>query len=437
MIASDQPVSGTEAADSTAAGDGIRNEIAYLRSSGALGANVRQLQLFDFLAGATLEGRAPKETEIATEVFGESPSDTNGSVARVYIHRLRRAIEQHYEGTGAVRSLKLALPKGDYRLVALPGDIANAKVVEEPAQEPASRRVGAGKLALRVALVLGALALVINVAVWVAIVGLRRSPVTLSNAPLWAELAVDDGPLIVAVGGYYMIGEYDNRIELRRLLHDFNVQSKADLVAQYMATPDTADRYSDVAIRYLPSSTGAALAELAPVLKARSDVHVKMAVELTPNDMKESDIIYVGLLNGMGSLRNQVFSHSRYKVSDNFNEIIDAGSGQRYISEAMLAAPTDTMYSDYGFVSAFEGLSGNRILVIAGAQDTALLGLAKSLTNFEALETLTVQSKGARDLEALFEVKGQKNVDLQTDLLGWTPLDSQNLWMPQTRSASQ
>ena len=103
----------------------------------------------------------------------------------------------------------------------------------------------------------------------------------------------------------------------------------------------------------------------------------------------------------------------------------------------MLAAPTDTMYRDYGFVSAFEGLSGNRILVIAGAQDTALLGLAKSLTQLETLETLTVQSNGARDLEALFEVKGQKNVDLQTDLLGWAPLDSENLWMPQTRGVAQ
>ena len=45
-------------------------EIARVRASGVLGGSGRLLELFEFLAQRSAEGRPPKEAEIALEVFG-------------------------------------------------------------------------------------------------------------------------------------------------------------------------------------------------------------------------------------------------------------------------------------------------------------------------------------------------------------------------------
>ena len=63
-----------------------------IRATGALGRSQLIQKLFDFLIECSATGRAPKETEVAIEVFGK---DTGFDVAqdamvRVYVHKLRR-----------------------------------------------------------------------------------------------------------------------------------------------------------------------------------------------------------------------------------------------------------------------------------------------------------------------------------------------------------
>src|SRR5690606_5328528 len=105
-----------------------------------------------------------------------------------------------------------------------------------------------------------------------------------------------------------------------------------------------------------------------PLLREGRDVQVMLASELTPDRMKSNDIIYVGLLSGLGPLRDPVFSQSRFRMGESYDQIVDAKTGKRYTSEAFLAAPSDQMYRDYGFFSSFEGPTGNRIVILSGAR---------------------------------------------------------------------
>src|SRR6185295_5437151 len=103
-------------------------------------------------------------------------------------------------------------------------------------------------------------------------------------------------------------------------------------------------------------------------------------------------------------------------------------SGRTYTSEAFLAAPSDTMYRDYGFFSTFQGPSGNRITILSGSRDTAVMGVAEKLTHVKSLAELEKKLPGTGDFEALLEVKGQKHINFETRVLASYALNSPSIW---------
>ncbi len=94
-------------------------EVARLREAKALGASGRLVELFDYLVARSAEDRSPKEAEIALAVFGKADADSlrDDPVARVYIHRLRKRLDDFYLRHGAPSGLRLDIPKGDYRII--------------------------------------------------------------------------------------------------------------------------------------------------------------------------------------------------------------------------------------------------------------------------------------------------------------------------------
>jgi hypothetical protein len=410
-----------------------RAEVARVRSSGALGAAGRLVELFDYLVARSEEDRPPKEAEIALAVFGKADADAlrDDPVARVYIHRLRKRLDDFYLRNGTQDGVRLDIPKGDYRIVCVNPDKPEA-VPPAPTQQaevvvqPKVRKLRWGVMAAAFA----GLAITANVAAWAMFANRPPAPAAemLTNASLWSEFVSSDRPLLIVVGDYYIFGEYEDRLSLKRLIRDFSINSKEDLVHHYRDDPKSFDRYSDVALQYLPASAAFALADLAPLIRDGREVQVSLASELTPDRLKSDDIIYVGLLSGMGALRDPVFAQSRFGFGESYDQIVDHKSGKTYTSEAFRAAPSDTMYRDYGFFSTFRGPSGNRIAILSGSRDTAVMGVAESLTRTSSLGEVEKITDGVKDFEMLFEVKGQKHVNLETRPLASYELDSASIW---------
>src|SRR5580658_2974771 len=90
-----------------------------IRVTGALGRSRLIQRLFDFLIECSLTGRAPKETEVAIEVFGKDGGFdvAQDAMVRVYVHKLRRKLEEYYSAAGRSDPFQLTLPKGAYRIV--------------------------------------------------------------------------------------------------------------------------------------------------------------------------------------------------------------------------------------------------------------------------------------------------------------------------------
>jgi hypothetical protein len=268
-----------------------------------------------------------------------------------------------------------------------------------------------------------------NVAAWAAFARKPPDPAAaIRNSAIWSGLSASTRPLLVVVGDYYIFGEYQDRLFLKRLVRDFSINSKDDLLQRYGSDPKEWDHYGDVGLQYLPTSAAFALADLAPLFSKDRQVQVVLASELTPDKIKTSDVIYVGLLSGLGDLKNPVFANSRFSIGETYDQLVDRETRQTYTSEAFLAAPGDTMYRDFGFFASFRGPSGNHIAILAGERDTALMGVAENLTRPASLEALGKMAKDNGSFEALYEIKGQKQVNLEARVVATANIDSAAIW---------
>src|SRR5690606_19787173 len=105
----------------------------------ALGDGGRLLELFDFLADRGPDTPSVSQAEIAETVFGQTDTGVDDATVRVYIHRLRKRLEDFYAADGEhSEAPRLTLPPGTYALRLVADD--PAALADAPVRRP--RRLG-------------------------------------------------------------------------------------------------------------------------------------------------------------------------------------------------------------------------------------------------------------------------------------------------------
>ena len=411
----------------------LRAHAERIRASGVLGRSPLMQRLFDFLLECTIAGKAPKEIEVAVDAFGKGASFdvSQDAMVRVYIHKLRRKLEEFYAGPGASEPVRLSIPKGEYRFAA---ESAVAEAPVEATAVPASppplapapswRKWTVGvllaSLLLNAAILLGA---------W-----LRPEPhddmQDVRRSSIWAPILNDDRTIFLVVGDYYIFGETDESMEVKRLVREFAINSPQDLDEYLKQHPDLADRYLDLELAYLPTAAAYSIRDVMPLLSvANRRVRVVTMSQLNPAVIKSADIVYVGYLSGLGRLSDLVFTNnSRLAVGESFDEIVDRNTHKRYVSQAAVPYRGESKIHDYGYFATFTGPSGNHIIVIAGTRDVAAMHMSETLTDAKLVDALSRNAGAAKDFEALYEVYGMDRLNLDGKLLLTSPLDSASIW---------
>jgi hypothetical protein len=391
-----------------AAGEIFAAEVVRLRASGTLGEAGRLRELFEYLAGRGPEAPPASQADIAAEVFGNDGTDGDDATVRVYIHRLRKRLDDYYQkfGDGAGEA-RLIIPAGIYALRQ-----------EQPREAMPPARLAGGRISGRWLLVLG----VVTLSVVAFFAG--RGSDEAAGAPqineIWEPFVESDRPIMVVVGDYYLFGEIDPvRPEEGRLIRDFSINSQVDLARMQETNPARYGVAEDVGLSYLPVSTAEALRALMPVL-ARSNLPVALAAasDVDAEDLRDHNVVYIGLLSGMGLLEESTFSGSNYTLGMSYDEVIDRDSDRSYISEEgrRLAAPV--FYTDYAYFARFDEPGGGHIAVVAGARETGLRAMAAILA--KDLPPQLDRLAGARPdkgFEALFEITGQQGANLSQRLV--------------------
>jgi hypothetical protein len=409
----------------------VQAEIASLaqrlRDSRALGRSDVLIRLFDYLAQASAAGARPKEFEVAAAVFGRDSGFDGAQDAsvRVAVHRLRKKLEEHYAGPGRAEAMRLVVPRGEYRLEAVPAETA-AEL------DPGPQRLRAPP---RLWLVGLAAVLLLNGLAWAGFWATHRDGYgALRRTAPWRELVAPGRPLLVVVGDYYIFGDLDEATGAGRLVREYGVNSAQELDAWLMDHPQMVGRYRDLDLYYLPVGVAAALRDVMPVLApkaaARDQVRVITASDLTAEMLRRNDVLYVGYLSGLRLLRDPVFAGSRFRVGETYDELIDSKTGRVYESQEGGPAEGQASQRDLGYFAAFRGPSGNRVVILAGARDMGLIQTAEAVTNRATLSGLLTAAKGADAYEGLFEAQGMRRANLGGRLVVGAPLDAARIWAP-------
>ncbi|MDR3323106.1 MAG: hypothetical protein LBS89_02765 [Zoogloeaceae bacterium] len=378
-------------------------QVEHIRASGILSRSGHLNRIFDFLHVCYQEKRRPKELEVALNGLGRRDFDvTQDALVRVYMHKLRRKLDEYYQGAGADEPFRLQIPRGEYRLELMPGkESGKSPVVPlpevdelppelpllEPLPEPLPQEIRAepaeagwhqSRQNWKPGFFLAVFLLFNGLAWWLA--GRETPPEThiRASAP-WRAMFADERPIIIVLGDYYMFAEADDKEKIFRLIRDFDINSSEDLAADLQFNPEQASRHFDVGLSYLPTSTAAALYHLAPVLLGgdKKPWGLVLASELIPENIHGNHIIYIGHLSGLGILEKLVFTHSGFRRGDSYDELVDQASGKTYYSSSGLHFDHDQ--ANLAYLASFKGPAGNHILILAGFRDAGLQELANVL----------------------------------------------------------
>jgi hypothetical protein len=386
--------------------------VARIRASGALGRSGQLQRLFEFLVQCRAAGRVPKELEVAVDCFQRSSAAdaAQDATVRVTAHKLRRRLEEYYRSLG--EPPRLSIPRGEYRLAL--SEAAPPAGLDWRCWLPATRRERVAAAVAVLALLAGTLAVAWSL-------GLQRASGSLAgvrDSAIWAQVLGDDLPVQLVLGDYYIFGERNERGQVQRLVRDFRINSQQELQRGFLSDPALAERYEDLALGYLPTSSAQALHAVLPVLVAAGKpVMLTLSSELDPATLKSTHVVYLGYLSGLGMLEDMVLSGSRYSLGGSYDELIDSLSGAARVSEAGEPHPPGSRYRDYAYLAAFNGPGGHAHLVLAGMRDVGLMQAAELVAEPGRLRELEAQLPGRGPFEALYEVQGLNGINVDARLL--------------------
>ncbi len=379
------------------------NEVERIRESGLVGRSGRLRELFDFLAARGPESEPASQAEIAETVVGQAAAEPDDATARVYVHRLRKRLEQYYDG-GNHGGGRLILPAGTYALRF------EDDACEQVAARPYRARLKAAVLPLLLLLALAGAFLAGHEVRG----GVDPAPV---NA-IWRPFIESDRPTVIVVGDYYIFGKTEHdRPEVDRMIRDFSINSKTDLARAQAADPRRYGDTEDMGLTYLPVSSAYALRAVMPVIsQARQPVSIIPASQVDSDTLRNRNVIYVGLISGMGMIQDVNFTDSNFAVGETYDELVDMVTGRRFVSGETLALPTAQYYQDYGYIARFRQPGGALVGIISGERDTALRGVAPLAMAAKLPERIERLAADGKPFEALYEITGQQGADLGEEL---------------------
>jgi hypothetical protein len=400
----------------------IDREIEAIR--GLLGRSSKLLDLFDYLVERSRNGAPPREIEIAQDVFGRITQSGDDGGARVYIHRLRKRLEEIYSDR-ADAELHLTLPLGEYRLIAETGMTDPLTPDGSPEPGAVRRHIPWRPLALgAVAGLVVALLAMLVVLPWQA-VGTREAAQA-RGSDVWASLFANGRSVIVAEGDHYLFAENGEGGRLR-LLRDYRIRSREELDSYLLSHPQDASRYVDVGQSYVPTTVPRAQQYLSPILVAAPSVRVLPASQVSAAALLSQNIVYLGLTSGLGPLRAPVASNSRFELGWDGDAIRDKRTGRNYDGGRVDGG---SPRRQYGLVSLFSGKEGNRYIVLAATSEMGLVGLVETLSDPKQLSELSKALKGSTTAEALYEVDSQGAGVLAVRLIVTNVRAQASVWAP-------
>ena len=399
-------------------------------TSGALGRSKNYRALLQYLVQCSIEGKPPKELEIAIDVLGRN-NDFDVSVdstVRVYVHQLRKKLDAYFEKQGAEEDYRIVVPKGSYTLSVIP----SIKKIENPSSLFNQQSQGNLNTGLLIA---GLVLLIVNLAYMLSVNYSSPAMVSQSAAehPVWDSVLKDEQPILLVMGDYYIFGELNANGNIARMVREFNVNSRSDLEELQFSDIEKAENYLDLDLSYMPEGSAFALAKIVPILQASGKtVNITMMSDLTTPDIRNNHIVYIGYISALEKLTDITFAGSGLRIGRSYDELLNTETQEYYTSDAGLPEEGQP-FRDYGMFAKFPASIDTQVVLISGMRDAGLMHTAQALSDTETLDVLIFAIENDTDeaiafFEALFEVFGVDRLNFDSNLVYANQLDTNLIW---------
>jgi hypothetical protein len=385
----------------------IRHHLQQLLSSELMEKSEASQKLLRYLAERALRGETPKETEIAIDVFGRDASFNSAeeSLVRVAVRALRRRLHDYYTGPGQHDDVRFDIPKGGYRLICVPREVAPVQdeaaaapppesapsvLATLPAVEPAldkPRNTWLRTWAIAATALLVASG-VINTYLWLN----RTTPSSdlgvaeIARSPLWSGIVDSDRPLMLVVGDSFMYTQVDSHTGRVQFVRDRAINSSEELRIFLAANPSIAQGKGQRYTSMVQKSTTIGMASvLRLVSRPGRQVEVRTRDDLQVDDLQKYDIVYIGPLSRLGPLAGHYELQSRYRYEQETAGIRDIVTGKSFVPEG----ENTLKHTEYALAARFIGPGGNRIVILTpGTRNSGMLLTVRQVTSTQGLHEL-------------------------------------------------
>ena len=399
-------------------------------SSGVLGRSKNYSALLNYLVQCSIEGKSPKEIEIALDVLGRGDDFdvSTDSTVRVYVHQLRKKLDSYYESYETDAEYRIVIPKGSYTVSVTP--------IAKPALEPQAIHETHSPFNLNTGLLIMVVALLAVNLIYMLTVNngeVRQASQIAADHPVWNPVLRDELPILLVMGDYYIFGELNASGNVARMVRDFNVNSRFDLEELQFSDIERAENYLDLDLSYMPEGSAFALAKIVPILQeSGKSVNITMMSDLTTSDIRDNHIVYIGYLSALEKLTAMTFAGSGLTIGRSYDELQNTETQEYYTSDAGLPEEGEP-FRDYGMFATFPASTETQVVLISGMRDAGLMHTAQALSDIDSLDDLIVAIDDDTDeaiasFEALFEVFGVDRLNFDANLVYANQLDVDQIW---------
>lgn len=411
-------------------GQQLRELVTNINASGVLGRSKKYARLLSYLVEYAIDSKTPKELELAISVLGkpENFDVASDSSVRVYIHQLRKKLDQYYLQFAKTDRHRIIIPKGQYTIAA----IAH---FTEPA--PIQRSGWDVRSLFQTKVLLVALIALLAANLLVMLQSSPNSPqarsVSAASHPVWKSVLEDQHPIMLVMGDYYIFGELNANGNVARMVREFSVNSRSDLEDLQFSDIERTENYLDLDLSYMPEGSAYALARIVPILQASNKtVNITMMSDLSAADIRDNHIVYIGYISALEKLTQMAFASSGLQIGRSYDELVSKDSFELFTSDAGLPEEGER-FRDYGMFSTFPASSETQVVMIAGMRDAGLMHTAKALSDSAILDDLVVAidddtDEAVASFEALFEVYGIDRLNFEANLVYTNLLDPKRIW---------
>lgn len=358
-------------------------------------------ELLKYLVEKSLKGEIPKEFEIAYEVFGQKDNQGKEKNIRIYIHNLRKKLNEYYKQEGISDEVILSIPKGAYSVTFS----LNKKVIIQ------NKIAKLSPIILAASLIFLLLSLVI-------FPSKKRSKVTSSF--MWKEIYDSDFPTLIILGDHYFVNTRNALgMHATRLM---NINSEVDFDELVEKNPEIADNFKKTEQTYINQQGPFCLYKVMNTLGGGEvDIDLRYSSNLEWEHLTASNSIFIG------SYKTQNILKKAYeKIGVSFN--IEHSQLSYSIKDSTFvfnSGSSDFLNLEYATFIYFQTSDKRNVMALMCNTDIGNVASIKYLSEPENLEFLQQQIKDfpSRNFKAVFEVRGKQQTDFKIVLKRIDPIE--------------